>query len=154
LPAGLPGGASALFPVATTFTNLTAPQATFVNTLVTQGLALMGSPATFVQGLTAFGGAVNYAYLASTGGNIGLSGRSNLVVAPLISTAVQPTTGITPIAPGGTIGGRFLLTGAPVPVSTTNAAGQLIAFRPLQALQTIFPVTEKTTFNSFRLDQV
>ena len=154
LPAGLPGGLSGLFPAATTFTNLTPAQVNFVNTLVSQGLALMGNPATFAQGLNAFGGAVNYAYLASTGGNIGLTGRSNLVVAPIISTAAVGATGITPITPGAIVGGRFLLTSAPVPVGTTNAAGQLIAFRPLQTLQTIFPVTEKTTFNSFRLDHL
>ena len=39
-----------------------------------------------------------------------------------------------------------------MPSTTTNAAGQLIAFRPLLGLQNIFPVTDKTTFNSFRLD--
>src|SRR5258708_19717981 len=67
----------------------------------------------------------------------------------------MPNLGSRPgLGLGATIGPRFFLTGAPVPVSTTNAAGQLIAFRPLQTLQRIFPVTEKTTFNSFRLDQI
>src|SRR4029079_1765972 len=37
---------------------------------------------------------------------------------------------------------------------TTNAAGQLIAFRPLNNLQRVFPITDRTTFNSFRLDQL
>ena len=48
---------------------------------------------------------------------------------------------------------RFFLSGAPVPSATTNALGQPIAFRPLNAFQTVFPVTDRTTFNSIRLDQ-
>ena len=35
-----------------------------------------------------------------------------------------------------------------------NAAGQFIAFRPLNSLQRVFPVTDDTTFNSFRLDHL
>jgi len=58
---------------------------------------------------------------------------------------------ISPILPG-TIGSRFILSGAPVPVGTTNAAGQFIAFRPLLNLQTVFPITDRTTFNSIRID--
>src|SRR5882724_9257349 len=56
------------------------------------------------------------------------------------------------IPAGQVIGARFFLSGAPVPSGTTNAAGQLIAFRPLLGLQTTFPVTDKTTFNSIRID--
>jgi hypothetical protein len=40
------------------------------------------------------------------------------------------------------------------PSGTTNAAGQFIAFRPLNNLQRVFPITDRTTFNSFRLDHL
>src|SRR6266403_3225214 len=115
-----------------TFRNLTSAQAGYINTLLGTG-----SPA-------AIGAAVQYAYLASSGAATGLTGSN-----PLPNPGSVPGVGL-----GATIGPRFFLTGAPVPVSTTNAAGQLIAFGPLQTLQRIFPVTEKTTFNSFRLDQI
>jgi Carboxypeptidase regulatory-like domain/TonB dependent receptor len=115
-----------------TFRNLTAPQVGYINTLLGTGNAAL------------IGAAVQYAYLASSGGSTALTGANPL-----------PNPGSVPGLPAGaTIGSRFFLSGAPVPVSTTNAAGQLIAFRPLQALQRIFPVTDKTTFNSFRLDQI
>jgi hypothetical protein len=115
-----------------TFRNLTTPQVTYINTLLGTGNAAL------------IGAAVQYAYLASSGGATALTGSN-----PLPNPGSVPGVGL-----GATIGGRFFLSGAPVPVSTTNAAGQLIAFRPLQTLQRIFPVTEKTTFNSFRLDQI
>src|SRR4029079_16293312 len=60
---------------------------------------------------------------------------------------------ISPILPG-TIGPRFILSGAPVPVGTTNAAGDFLSFRPLNSLQRVFPITDRTTFNSFRLDHL
>jgi hypothetical protein len=151
LPAGLPGGVSNLFPFPVTFTNITARQAAFVNGLVTQALGLLGNPATFTQGVQAFGGAVTYAYLASSGGSTGLTGTNPLAVAPIISRTVS-ATGITPLAPGQVVGGRFLFSSAPVPVGTTNSQGQPIAFRPLLNLQRVFPVTERTTFSSIRVD--
>src|SRR6266436_6766135 len=115
-----------------TFRNLTSAQVGYINSLLGTG-----SPA-------AIGAAVQYAYLASSGASTGLTGSN-----PLPNPGSVPGVGL-----GAAIGPRFFLTGAPVPVSTTNAAGQLIAFRPLQTLQRIFPVTEKTTFTSFRLDQI
>ena len=115
-----------------TFRNLTAQQATFIN-----GLVATGNP-------VAIGGAVNYAYLASSGGSTALSG-----VNPLPNPGSVPGVGL-----GAPIGSRFFLTGAPVPINTTNAQGQFIAFRPLLNLQTIFPVTDKTRFNSFRVDHL
>ena len=115
-----------------TFRNLTSQQATFINTLLASG-----NP-------TLINGAVQYAYLASGGGSTALTGTNPL-----------PNPGSVPgLALGATIGPRFFLSGAPVPLTTANAAGQLIAFRPLLSLQTVFPVTEKTTFNSFRLDHL
>ncbi|HSQ24304.1 MAG TPA: TonB-dependent receptor, partial [Pyrinomonadaceae bacterium] len=104
----------------------------FVNTLLASG-----NPALI-------NGAVQYAYLASSGGSTALTGTN-----PLPNPGSVPGVGL-----GATIGSRFFLSGAPVPSATTNALGQPIAFRPLQSLQTVFPVTEKTTFNSIRIDQV
>ena len=92
--------------------------------------------------------AVPYAFLASSGGSTALTGTNPLTIFPGL------TGTLTPLPAGATVGPRFLLSSAPVPSATTNAAGQLIAFRPLNDLQRIFPVTERTTFNSFRLDHL
>lgn len=115
-----------------TFRNMTPAQVTFVNNLLATG-----NP-------TLINGAVQYAYLASSGGSTALTGSN-----PLPNPGSVPGVGL-----GAPIGGRFFLSGAPVPSTTTNTAGQLIAFRPLQSLQTVFPVTEKTTFNSIRIDHL
>jgi hypothetical protein len=139
---GLTGSATipviaGLNPIARTFNNITPQQASFINSLVASG-----NP-TLICGARAYG------FFASSGGTTALTGTN-----PLIS----PNDGsgcpaISPILPGA-IGPRFILSGAPVPTGTTNAAGQFIAFRPLNNLQKIFPVTERTTFNSFRLDHL
>jgi len=116
-------------PIARTFNNITPQQAAYIN-----GLLAAGTP-------TAICAARAYGFFATSGGSTALTGSN-----PLISPndgSVCPA--ITPILPG-VIGSRFLLSGAPVPVSN-------IAFRPLLNLQTIFPVTERTSFTSFRLDQ-
>ena len=77
--------------------------------------------------------------------------------------------GVSPLrSPGGAIpagqiiGGRFFITGAPIPslanngilpgFSTVNEAGQPVAFRPLNSLARIFPISEGTTFFSLRGD--
>src|SRR5437016_808288 len=137
---GLTGSATipvipGLNPIARTFTNITPTQAAFIHTLVGSGV-----PANIC-------GARAYAFFASSGGTTGLTG-TNPLISPNDGSVCPP---ISPILPG-TIGSRFILSGAPVPSGTTNAAGQFIAFRPLQSLQTVFPVTDLTTFNSFRLD--
>jgi hypothetical protein len=113
---------------AQTLRNITPAQASYINTL-------LGSPATAQLGIA-------YAYLASGGGSTALNGFN-----PLIATS-------TPFTPGTVIGSRFFLTGAPIPLSTVNSLGQPIAFRPLRNLQRIFPITDRTTFNSFRLDHL
>ena len=126
-----------LNPIARTFNNITAAQAGFINTLVGSGV---------VANICA---ARAYGFFASSGGSTALTGSNPLTSpndgsgCPAISPILGPTTAI---------GSRFFLSGAPVPVGTTNAAGAFIAFRPLQDLQRIFPVTDQTTFNSFRLD--
>jgi hypothetical protein len=96
------------------------------------------------------GRAITYATFASSGGQIGLNGASTL------------------ISPGGAIpagqviGGRFFISGAPVPTlannnvvpgfTTVNASGQPIAFRGLNSLSRVFPISESTTFFSGRVD--
>lgn len=108
-------------PFTQTFNNLTSQQVSYIN-----GLLASGNPA-------AIGAGVQYAYLASSGGNTGLNG-----VNPLISVGGT-------IPAGTRVGGRFILSGAPVPVSS-------IAFRPLTQLQRVFPISDHTTFSSIRLD--
>src|SRR5256885_6268322 len=139
---GLTGSATipvipGLNPIARTFTNITPAQAAFINTLVAAG-----TPTTIC-------GARAYGFFASSGGTTALTGTNSLL---------SPNDGslcpaISPILPGA-IGPRFILSGAPVPSGTTNAAGQLIAFRPLNSLQRVFPITDRTTYNSFRLDHL
>src|SRR5438552_958095 len=111
-----------------TLRNITPAQAAYIN-------GLLVNAATAPLGIA-------YAYLASGGGNTALTGFN-----PLLATGA-------PFTPGTVIGSRFFLSGAPIPLTTANSQGQLIAFRPLQSLQTVFPVTDKTTFNSFRLDHL
>ncbi|MGZ8843597.1 MAG: TonB-dependent receptor domain-containing protein, partial [Pyrinomonadaceae bacterium] len=128
-----------LNPIARTFANITPQQAAYINALLAAG-----TPA-------AVCGARAYAFFASSGGSSGLTG-SNPLTSPNDGSgcpAISPVTG--PTTP---IGSRFILSGAPIPVGTTNAAGQFIAFRPLNDLQRIFPVTDRTTYNSFRLDHM
>src|SRR5689334_656336 len=114
---------------AQTFRTLTTAQASYINSL----LALGGSAAQL---------GIGYAYLASGGGSTALNGFN-----PLLATSA-------PFTPGTVIGSRFFLTGAPIPLGTVNSLGQPIAFRPLTSLQKIFPITDRTTFNSFRLDHL
>ena len=122
-------------PVARTYTGLTPAQATFINTLVGSGVAANICAARA------------YAFFASSGAQTALNGFNPL-------TSPNDGSGcpaISPILPG-TIGPRFLLTGTPVPVGTTNSLGQSIAFRPLNSLQRVFPVTEATQYTSLRFD--
>src|SRR6476659_7226598 len=114
---------------AQTLRNITPAQASYIKSL----LALGGSAAQL---------GIGYAYLASGGGSTALNGFN-----PLLATSA-------PFTPGTVIGSRFFLTGAPIPLGTVNSLGQPIAFRPLNNLQKIFPITDRTTFNSFRLDHL
>ena len=139
---GLTGSATipvipGLNPNARTFNNITPQQAAFINALVATGNA------------TNICGARAYGFFASSGGTTALTG-SNPLGSPNDGSLCPAISPITP----GTIGPRFILSGAPVPSGTTNAAGQFIAFRPLNSLQTVFPITDRTTFNSFRLDHM
>lgn len=112
-------------PVTQTFTNLTPAQVSYIQT------TLGTSPST----------AVAYAHMASIGGQTALNGASSLI-------NFLPGIGV----PQGTVvGGRFLLSGMPVPL-TRNADGELIAFRPLAQLRTVFPISEATTYTSIRVD--
>jgi hypothetical protein len=117
-----------LNPVARTFTGLTAQQAGVINALVASG-----NPNNICA-------ARAYAFFASSGAQTGLTGTNSLT-SPNDGSGCPP---ISPIGPGA-VGSRFLLSGTPVPVSD-------IAFRPLNTLQRVFPVTERTNFSSVRFD--
>src|SRR5882724_5492439 len=116
-------------PVAQTFTNLTPAQVSFIQASLASGNA------------TRIGYAVGYAHLASTGSQIALNGTS-----PLVN--FLPGLGVPQ---GAVIGSRFILSGQPIPL-TRNAGGELVAFRPLAQLRRLFPISERSTFNSFRFD--
>lgn len=118
-------------PVAQTFTSITPQQATFIQTELASGDAAR------IQR------AIAYAHLASIGGQTALNGSSSLI-------NFLPGLGVPQ---GSVVGGRFLLSGAPVPL-TRNSQGELVAFRPLLQLRKIFPISEATTFTSFRLDHL
>lgn len=117
-----------ILPFTQTFNGLTTVQAQYVQGLISTGNA---------QLITA---AVNYLYLASSGSNTALTGFN-----PLRSAGGA-------IPAGQIVGSRFFLSGTPVPVSTANAIGEPIAFRPLLGLQDVFPVREKTHYFSIRGD--
>ena len=104
------------------FANITPAQATAAN-------LLLGNPATVSLG-------VGYLYLASGGATTGLTGTN-----PLVS----PGLPLSPIPAGTQVGSRFFLSGTPLPISD-------IAFRPLNSLLDIFPVTERANYFSARLD--
>src|SRR5215471_6164881 len=131
-------------PFTQTFGNITSRQSAYVGGLLTTAgqLIASGVPANIAQGQAIAGAAIQYAALASSGGVTALTGTN-----PLLSVGGT-------IPAGQPIGPRFFLSGAPVPSTTANAAGQLVAFRPLLGLPPVFPVTEKTTFNSIRIDHV
>jgi hypothetical protein len=132
IPAGI-------LPVAQTFDNLTPAQAAFIGAELASG-----DPARI-------GRAVGYAHFASAGGQTALNGFSTLrVFLPGLPTS------------GQILGPRFLLSGAPVPTlanngilpgfTTVNENGDAVAFRPLNQLLRIFPISESTTFFSIRGD--
>src|SRR5438105_2227614 len=133
-------------PFTQTFGNITPGQTTYINALIATGTPLLTNPNPPIaaQGQALISAAISYATLASSGSNTALTGTN-----PLISPG-----GTLGVPAGQVVGGRFVLSGAPVPSGTTNAAGQLIAFRPLLGLQNIIPVTNKSTFNSIRIDHL
>jgi len=122
-------------PFTQTFDRITAAQSAYVQGLLAQAAQLIGTgvPANVATGQQLAGAAIQYATFASSGGQTGLTGASTL----------RSPGGAIPA--GTVIGQRFFLTGAPVPVSQN-------AFRPLLALNRVFPISEDTTFSSARLD--
>lgn len=118
-----------ILPFTQTFTGLTSAQASYVQSLIASGV-----PANISQ-------AVSYAYLTSAGTQTALNGGSTLISAG----------GAIPA--GQVVGNRFFLSGAPVPL-TRNASGEFVAFRPLNQLRRVFPISEATTYYSGRYDQV
>lgn len=118
-----------ILPFSQTFNNITPQQATYIQTLISNGVAAGAAGAPLLNA------AVQYAYLASSGGNTALSGTNPL-------RNVSTTNGI---GVGTQVGQRFFLSGTPVPVGAN-------AFRPLNDLQKVFPVTERANFFSLRGD--
>jgi hypothetical protein len=125
-------------PFTNVYSNLTPAQVAFIGGELASGDA------------SRIGRAITYATFASSGGQIGLNG---------VSTLRSPGGAI---AAGQVIGGRFFISGAPVPSLANNGAlpnfvtvngnGQPIAFRALNSLLRIFPISEATTFFSLRGD--
>ncbi len=118
-----------ILPLAQTFTNLTAAQVSYI-----QAALGSGDPAQIQR-------AVAYAHLASAGGQSSINGRSTLI-------NFVPGIGVPQ---GQVVGGRFILSGMPIPL-TRNSDGQLVAFRPLAQLSRVFPISENSSFSSFRFD--
>src|SRR5436853_3148650 len=113
--AGLNGSATIgapFLPFTQTYSNITPAQAAYVNGLLTTAGQLIGA-GQVAQGQALATAAITYASLASSGGNTALTGTN-----PLISPGGA-------IPAGQQIGPRFFLSGAPVPSTTANAAGQL-----------------------------
>ncbi len=133
-----PGTPFPVLPFNTTYTNLTPQQVAFIT-----GEFASGNVPRITRAIT-------YATFASAGGQSALNG---------FSTVRSPGGAI----PGGTIiGPRFFLSGAPIPTlannnalpgfRTVNDQGLPIAFRPLNQLARIFPISEDTTYFSIRGD--
>ena len=147
------GGTFTVNPFAVTFNNLTQDQAAYVNTAVATGLQLVQQPATFQQGVQLLCGARTYAYFASAGGQTALNGASTLTGPTFAPAAANICPLISPTQASGPIGPRFILSGTPVPL-TRDANGELVAFRPLNQLRRIFPISEATTYTSIRVDHL
>lgn len=113
-------------PVSQTFTNLTPAQVAFIQANLTPANA---------------SAAIAYAHAASIGGQTALNGGSTLI-------NFLPGLGVPQ---GAVVGNRFLLSGRPVPL-TRNSNGQYVAFRPLNQLAKVFPIADKTTYWSLRID--
>ena len=137
-----------LNPTARTFTNLTPEQASRINSTVTTGLQLLAAGQT-ANGANLICAARAYAFFASSGGQTGLTG-TNPLITPNDGSSCPAISPILPTNP--VIGSRFILSGAPIPVGTRNTQGQFIAFRPLNDLQRVFPVTDHTNYFSLRTD--
>lgn len=145
------GGTFVVNPAAVTLNGLTAAQAAYVNGAIQTGLQLVQTPTSFSNGVGLLCSARAYAYLASVGTQTALNGQSTLAGPTFAAPGPTVCPALSPISAAGAIGPRFLLSGAPVPL-TRREDGQFIAFRPLAQLPRIFPISEATTYSSFRFD--
>ncbi|HEV8592798.1 MAG TPA: TonB-dependent receptor, partial [Pyrinomonadaceae bacterium] len=118
-------------PLSQTYNNLTPQQVSYI-----QGELASGNSGRIQT-------AIGYAQVSSIGAQTALFGASTL-------TNFIPGIGVPQ---GQVVGGRFLLSGTPVPL-TRNADGQLVAFRPLTQLARIFPISEASTYASVRYDHL
>lgn len=105
---------------------------------------LTPAQAQYAQALLAVSPSIAIAYLtfASSGSNTALFG----------SNPLRSPGGTLGVPAGQVVGPRFIISGAPVPVGTVNAAGEPIAFRALNSLQRVFPIRDKTHYFSLRGD--
>jgi hypothetical protein len=147
------GGTFTVNPFPVTFTNLTSAQAAYINNSVATGLQLVQTPATFQQGIQFLCAARTYGYFASAGGQTALNGASSLQGPTFAAAGPTVCPLLSPIPASGAVGQRFLLSGAPVPL-TRDANGELVAFRPLNQLRRVFPISEATTYTSLRVDHL
>ncbi len=145
------GGTFTVNPFPVTFTGLTAAQAAYVSGSVSTGLTLAQSPATFAQGAGLLCIARTYAYMASVGTQTALNGASTLLGPTFAAPGPTVCPLLSPIQASGAIGPRFLLSGAPVPL-TRDSGGNYIAYRPLNQLSKVFPISDATTYSSLRID--
>lgn len=131
-----------LNPSARTFGNLTTQQAAYINALVGAGVPLLtnANPALQAQGQGLICLARTYGFFASSGSQTALTG-TNALTSPNDGSLCPA---ISPVLPGA-IGSRFLLSGTNVPVSAN-------AFRPLNNLQRVFPITDRSHYSSIRGD--
>ncbi len=111
-----------------TFSNITPAQAAYAQALLGSGSA------------PAINAGIQYLYLASGGGTTALTGTN-----PLISPGGA-------IPAGSVVGSRFFTTGAPIPLGTRGTNGLPIAFRALNNLDKIFPITDRSHYTSLRFD--
>ncbi len=140
---GLNGGITIgppFLPAPTPFNNLTPAQVAFI-----QGELASGNGPRITRAIT-------YANIATAGAQTALNGFSPFSISRCLSPANQ--------ALGPRPGACFFLSGAPIPsaanngpgFTTVNANGQPIAFRPLNQLARIFPISEATSYFSIRGD--
>ncbi len=146
------GGTFNVNPFPVTFTRLTQAQANYISGTITTGLALVQNPTTFAQGIAALCGARAYAFLTSSGGTTALNGTNPLLGPTFAAAGPTVCPLLSPVPASSAIGQRFILSGAPVPLTQIN--GEFVAFRPLTQSRPIFPISEATTFSSFRLDHL
>ena len=128
-----------LNPIARTFNNITPAQAAFIKRSSRAEIPLLSAARVHMRSYKRLRAAGTHRFDGSTAFTSPNDGSG----CPAIS----------PIAPGA-IGPRFILSGAPVPRQRRTLPGSSSRLDRCNNLQWVFPVTDRTTFNSFRLDHL